>query len=89
MQISDVSGIKATKDLGKYLGMPVLKTRINKDTYGDVIERVTSRLSGWRSRFLSFACRITHTKAVLISIPVHAMSTMLLPASILVRLDKL
>lgn len=28
--ISDESGIKATRDLGKYLGMPVLQKRINK-----------------------------------------------------------
>lgn len=29
-QISDESGIKSTRDLGKYLGMPVLQKRINK-----------------------------------------------------------
>ena len=32
--ISDESGIKSTKDLGKYLGMPVLQKQINKDTFG-------------------------------------------------------
>ena len=36
--ISDESGIKATKDLGKFLGMPVLQKRINKETFGTVIE---------------------------------------------------
>lgn len=86
--ISDESGIKATKDLGKYLGMPVLQKRINKDTYGEVLEKVASRLAGWKGRFLSLAGRITLTKAVLSSIPVHSMSTISLPASILDKLDK-
>lgn len=38
--ISDASGIKSTTDLGKYLGMPVLQKRVNKDTFGGVVERV-------------------------------------------------
>lgn len=48
--ISDESGIKATRDLGKYLGMPVLHKRINKDTFGEFLEKVSSRLSGWKGR---------------------------------------
>jgi len=87
--ISNESGIKATKDLGKYLGMPVLHKRINKDTFGDVVERVASRLAGWRCRFLSLAGRITLTKSVLSSIPVHTMSTISLPQSILNKLDSI
>ncbi|CAA7030525.1 unnamed protein product [Microthlaspi erraticum] len=86
--ISDESGINATRELGKYLGMPVLQRRINKDTFGDVLEKVSSRLAGWKGKLLSFAGRITLTKAVLSSIPVHTMSTALLPQSTLNRLDK-
>lgn len=88
-QISDESGIQATHDLGKYLGMPILHKRINKDTFRDVVERVTSRLAGWKGRSLSLAGRITLTKSVITSIPVHTMSTIVLPKSTLARLDKL
>lgn len=86
--ISDESGIKSTRELGKYLGMPVLQKRINKDTFGEVLEKMTSRLSGWKGRFLSLAGRLTLTKAVLTSIPVHAMSTICLPKSMLDKLDR-
>ncbi|KAG7559686.1 Reverse transcriptase domain [Arabidopsis thaliana x Arabidopsis arenosa] len=86
--ISNESGIKATKELGKYLGMPILQKRINKDTFGEVLERVTSKLAGWKGRSLSFAGRLTLTKSVLSSIPVHVMSTILLPKSITEGLDK-
>ncbi|XP_010445335.1 PREDICTED: uncharacterized protein LOC104727985 [Camelina sativa] len=88
-QISTESGIKATRELGKYMGMHVLHKRINKDTFGEVLERVASRLSGWRGRFLSLAGRVTLTKAVLSFIPVHTMSTILLPQSALEKLDRL
>lgn len=43
--ITDESGIKSTRELGKYLGMPVLHKHINKETFGEVVERVSSRLS--------------------------------------------
>lgn len=84
--ISEASGIKATRDLGKYLGMPVLQKRINKETFGYVLERASSRLSGWKSRVLSLAGRLTLTKSVLSSLP---MSTIMLPKSILDGLDKI
>lgn len=86
--ISAESGIASTRELGKYLGMPILHKRINKDTYGEVLEKVSSRLAGWKSQTLSFAGRLTLTKAVLASIPVHFMSSIMLPASTLEKLDK-
>lgn len=86
--ISEESGIKSTKDLGKYLGMPVLQKRINKETYGDILEKISTRLAGWKSNTLSFAGRLTLTKAVISSMPVHAMSTIALPKSTLESIDK-
>lgn len=86
--ISAESGIKATRDLGKYLGMPILQKRLNKDTFGEILEKVSTRLSGWKGRVLSLAGRITLTKTVLSSLPVHSMSTIMLPKSILSSLDK-
>lgn len=87
--INDESGIKSTMDLGKYFGMPVLQKQINKDTFGEVLARVSSRLAGWRSQTLSLAGRLTLTKSVLSSIPVHTMSIISLPKSTLDELDKI
>lgn len=88
-RISRVSGIASTRELGKYLGMPILQKRINKDTFGEVLEKVASRLSGWKRQTLSLAERVTMTRAVLSSIPVHTMSTINLPVSTLEKLDSL
>ena len=87
--ISNESGIKSTRELGKYLGMPILERWINKDTFGEVLERVALRLAGWKGRSLSFAGRLTLTKSVLSSILIHTMSTLSLPQSTLEGLDKL
>ncbi|KAG7579199.1 hypothetical protein ISN45_Aa03g033600 [Arabidopsis thaliana x Arabidopsis arenosa] len=86
--ISDESGIKATKNLGKYLGMPILQKRLNKETFGEVLERVSSKLAGWKGRCMSLAGRLTLTKAVLNSIPIHTMSIISIPKSLLKELDK-
>ncbi|CAA7018343.1 unnamed protein product [Microthlaspi erraticum] len=87
-EISDASGISSTCDLGKYLGMHVLQKRMNKETFSAVVERVSARLAGWKSHVLSLAGRITLTKSVLSSIPVHSVSSVLLPRSTLATLDK-
>lgn len=50
--------------------------------------KVSSRLAGWKGRCLSFAGRLTLTKGVLSSIPVHTMNIISLPQSILGKLDK-
>ncbi|CAA7016725.1 unnamed protein product [Microthlaspi erraticum] len=68
--------------------MHVLQKRINKDTFGDILEKVSTRLAGWKGQMLSFAGRITLTRSVLSSIPVHTMSTIVLPQSTLAQLDK-
>lgn len=86
--ISDKNGIKSTRELGKYMGMSILEKSINKDTFGDVLEKVSSRLTGWKGKMLSFAGRLTLTKVILSSIPVHSMSTIALPKSTLTSLDK-
>ncbi|CAA7024805.1 unnamed protein product [Microthlaspi erraticum] len=44
--ITDESGIQSMRELEKYLGMPILQKRINKDTFGEILGRVSSRLTG-------------------------------------------
>ncbi|CAA7042576.1 unnamed protein product [Microthlaspi erraticum] len=86
--ITDESGIKATREVGKYLGMSILQKRINKDTFGETLGRVLSRLAGWKGCCLSFAGQLTLIRSVLSSVPVHTMSTISLPKSTLNSLDK-
>ncbi|GMP32256.1 hypothetical protein CsSME_00006097 [Camellia sinensis var. sinensis] len=39
-------GISITTDLGKYLGTPLLRTRISKNHLQDILDRMAKKLSG-------------------------------------------
>ena len=87
--ISAICGSPLTGDLGKYLGMPLIHSRVSKNTYSDLVDKVQSRLAGWKSKILNIAGRVTLIQAVNSSIPVYAMQTAKLPISTAMTLDKL
>ncbi|KAI5352205.1 hypothetical protein L3X38_005096 [Prunus dulcis] len=87
--ISHICGSPLTNNLGKYLGMPLLHSRVTKSTYNNLVDKVHARLASWKSRVLSSAGRATLIQAVTSAIPVFAMQTAKLPMSICDEPDKL
>ncbi|KAH9725573.1 putative ribonuclease H protein [Citrus sinensis] len=81
-------GVSITHDLGSYLGMPLLHSRVNKATYQSILDKVDIRLSGWNAAHLSFAGRVTLAQSVIQAMPIYAMQTTMLPASVRHRIDK-
>ncbi|KAH9667242.1 putative ribonuclease H protein [Citrus sinensis] len=81
-------GFPITKDLGMYLEMPLLHTRVSQHTYQNIIDKVERRLSGWQASLLSLAGRITLAQTILQAIPVYAMQTTSLPTGIKLKIDK-
>ncbi|KAK2658152.1 hypothetical protein Ddye_004685 [Dipteronia dyeriana] len=71
--VSEVCGSPLTKDLGKYLGVPLIHGRVRNRTYGALVEKVQSRLAGWKSDTLSLVERVTLIKVVTSSLPVYTM----------------
>lgn len=88
-KIVKICGSPSTDNLGKYLGMPLIHSRINKYTYANIVDKVQNRLSGWKSKSLSMAGRLTLIQAVTSSSPIYAMQTARLPASSCSKIDKL
>ncbi|KAL6199672.1 hypothetical protein ACLB2K_029455 [Fragaria x ananassa] len=86
--ISRTCGSPLTDDLGKYLGMPLIHTRVNKHTYDEILEKIQNKLSGWSSKTLSMAGRLTLVQSVTASIPIYAMQTAKLPLSLCESIDK-
>nr|KYP59202.1 Putative ribonuclease H protein At1g65750 family [Cajanus cajan] len=76
------------KNLGKYLGIPLHHSRVNRATYSGIIEKVTQRLNNWKAKSLSFARRLTLTKSVLTALPSYTMQTIWLPRNICHDIDK-
>nr|KYP54028.1 Retrovirus-related Pol polyprotein LINE-1 [Cajanus cajan] len=88
-EISSVFGFQRTNDLGKYLGIPTHHSRVNRVTYQGIIDKINSRLSGWKEKNLSFTGRLTLTKSVLQALPSYTMQMVHLPRALCDEVDKI
>lgn len=79
MAKSTFCGIPLTKDLGKYLGAPMIHGRVTRQTYKDMLSRMQLRLASWENKSLSMAGRIVLIQSVLSAIPNYLMQTCFLP----------
>ncbi|PKI71278.1 hypothetical protein CRG98_008278 [Punica granatum] len=67
--------------MGRYLGVPPVQGRIERDYFIQVPERVEVRLRGWSSSALSMAWRVILARSVIQSIPTYSMQSMRFPIS--------
>lgn len=87
--LSSLCSIPLTKDLGIYLGIPMVHNRKGKHHFSHIINKMQNRLSGWKAKNLSLAGRSTLITFVMSTIPVYAMQTNLLPVTICDNINKL
>ncbi|XP_022014981.1 uncharacterized protein LOC110914501 [Helianthus annuus] len=71
----------------KYLGVPLLASRLMIKDCKVLVERVVKRINDWKNRFLSFAGRLQLVISVLSSIHVYWASVFILPTSIIKELE--
>ncbi|GKV21520.1 hypothetical protein SLEP1_g31494 [Rubroshorea leprosula] len=76
-----------TNELGKYLGIPIVAKRCSKVNCEFILEKIRSKLSGWKTKFFSMAGRATLVSFVLASIPNYFMQVMWLPSSVHKEID--
>ncbi|KAL5768233.1 hypothetical protein ACOSQ2_015016 [Xanthoceras sorbifolium] len=86
--IARACGSPLTDNLGKYLGLPLLHDRVNKNTFREILEKVQRRLASWKSSTLFLAGRITLIKVVTSAIPVYAMQSTKLHNDLCCKLDR-
>ncbi|XP_065631606.1 uncharacterized protein LOC136068412 [Quercus suber] len=67
----------------KYLGLPSIVEHNKKAAFAPVIERVWSKLKGWKEKMMSQAGREILIKIVAQAIPTYAMGYFLLPKGLL------
>lgn len=82
-------GFVRTDNLGLYLGMPLIHDKQVKKDFSRVLDRVNSKLSGWKANCLSMARRITLAKSVISSIPYYSMQSTHIPRSVYADIEKL
>ncbi|CAL8158092.1 unnamed protein product [Prunus armeniaca] len=86
---NSIATISGSPDSSKYLGVPLIHTRVDKTTYQEVIVKVQKRLASWKHHTLSMAARISLLQSVTAAILLYTMQTVKLPISVCDRLDQL
>lgn len=87
-EISNSLGMEVTSDLGTYLGMPTITSRVTRDTFSHLCEKIDCRLAGWKTRYLSLAGRVTLAKSTLSTIACYSMQTAKIPRTVCDDIDK-
>lgn len=87
-KISEFIGIKRRRPSEKDLGIPVIQGRPNQETFEELLNRIQTKLQGWRSKLLSKAGKLTLIKSVTSAIPHYSMSCFLLPKSTRYCIDR-
>jgi hypothetical protein len=72
-----------------YLGLPIGGDSRKLSFWKPVVERITSRLSSWNNKFLSFGGRLVLLKSVLSSLPVYFLSFFKAPTGIISSIESL
>ena len=68
--------------------MPTLNTRVTRQIFSHITERVNKRLTSWKAKVLSTAGRMTLIQSTLSAIPYFAMQTAKLPRSLCGDIDR-
>ena len=71
-EITHITGICFTDDLGKYLGVLLLQGRCSKQKFEYIVQKVQQRRGSWKSKNLSLAGCCTLVQFVLSSVPAYA-----------------
>ena len=88
-EVCDKLGIRVMHDIGKYLGFPLRHRGAAHNPYKFIVEKVMSKLPGWKAKYLSFAGRTVLIKSVMSAIPNYVMQGVALPVHVCDKLDKI
>ncbi|KAK9991117.1 hypothetical protein SO802_026102 [Lithocarpus litseifolius] len=82
-------GIRACRDFGKYLGVPIVTNKKNSITFNFIIEKLCSKLANWKVASLSLIGRLTLITTVTTTIPSHAMQCIIISVKVCKEIDKI
>jgi hypothetical protein len=87
--ISNIIPYPSNTNTFLYLGLPILIRNSKKIAFQGIIDKVLSRIEGWRAKTLFQAGKLVLIKSVVTALPSYAMSSFLLPMSFYNELDKI
>ena len=81
--ISNIIPYPLNTNTSLYLGLPIMLGNSKKKAFQGIIDKVLSRIEGWRVKTLSQAGILVLIKSVAAALPSYALSSFLLPKSFL------
>ncbi|XP_061347266.1 uncharacterized protein LOC133292825 [Gastrolobium bilobum] len=88
-RITQKSGFKRVRNMGRYLGSMMQHGRASKELYAGIIENVRDKMNAWNQQSLSQAGRITLSQSVVVSMPYFQMQSCKIPLSVCNEIEKL
>lgn len=76
-KFASISLFQHTRQIGNYLGFPMLQGRTRNRDFNFILERINSRLAGWKMELLNRAAQ-----SVLSSMPIYTMQNLWVPKGI-------
>ncbi len=73
----------------KYLGLPLTRTRLRKEDWWGVIDKIEKRIQGWQTKLLSQGGRLVLVNSVLANIPLYFFSVFRAPKWVIRRVEAL
>jgi hypothetical protein len=77
--LKEVSNICFEADLGHYIGFPLMKGRVSRDVYNDILDRVQKKLASWKGNLLNKVSRACLVKS---AIPLYTMQLHHIPTNV-------
>jgi hypothetical protein len=72
----------------RYLGVPLISTRLSSSDCQVLLEKITSRIDSWTSKFLSYAGRLQLLSSILYSLQVFWTGVFILPKQIIRAIEQ-
>lgn len=88
-KVQRITGITRQEFPFTYLGCPVFYTRRKIEFYEGLITKTMNKMQSWKGKLLSIGGRATLISYVLQSMPIHLLSAVNPPASVINKLHKL
>ena len=84
--LSRIFGFQRDSLPSKYLGVPLTDKLLHKEIWEPVLNKLKDKISKWTNRALNLAGRLILTKAILQTIPIYMLSTILAPTGVITQI---
>ncbi|XP_019240872.1 PREDICTED: uncharacterized protein LOC109220861 [Nicotiana attenuata] len=88
-RVTQITGFSRKNSPITYLGCPLYTGRKRIIFFNSIISKVVSKIRGWHGKILSHGGRATLIKHVLQSLPIHLLSAVSPPKTVLKQIEKL